>query len=74
MNSAGLLTHKAWLEQDFGTAEALRSHGDDVTIRELVSLLLVAALSCSLHLGVKVQGDVAKLLLQTTLSGIQDQT
>ena len=33
-------------------------------IRQFVSLLLVTALRCSLHLAVKVQGDVAKFLLE----------
>ena len=64
MNAAGLLAHEAWLEQDFWAAETLRSNGDDVAIRQFVSLLLVTALRCSLHLAVKVQGDVAKFLLE----------
>eukprot|EP00438_Fugacium_kawagutii_P003666 Skav224236 [mRNA] locus=scaffold939:1275891:1276804:- [translate_table: standard] len=65
MNATGLLAHKAWLEQDFGTAETLGSHGDDVSVGQLISLLLVATLRCSLHLTVKVQSDVAKLLLRS---------
>ena len=64
MNAAGFLAHKAGLEQDFWAAETLRSNGDDVAIRQFVSLLLVTALRCSLHLAVKVQGDVAKFLLE----------
>ena len=64
MNAAGLLAHEAWLEQDFWAAETLRSNGDDVAIRQFVSLLLVTALRCSLHLAVEVQGDVAKFLLE----------
>mmetsp|Transcript_22655 Transcript_22655/g.49540 ORF Transcript_22655/g.49540 Transcript_22655/m.49540 type:complete len:290 (-) Transcript_22655:52-921(-) len=66
MNAAGLLAHEAWLEQDFWAAETLRSNGDDVAIRQFVSLLLVTALRCSLHLAVKVQGDVAKFLLDVS--------
>ena len=64
MNATGFLAHEAGLEQDFWAAETLRSNGDDVAIRQFVSLLLVTALRCSLHLAVKVQGDVAKFLLQ----------
>ena len=64
VNATGLLAHEAWLEQDFWAAETLRSNGDDVAIRQFVSLLLVTALRCSLHLAVKVQGDVAKFLLE----------
>ena len=41
MNATGLLAHEAWLEKDFWAAETFRSHGDDVAIRQLVSLLLV---------------------------------
>ena len=64
MNPTGFLAHKAWLEQDFWAAETFRSNGDDVAIRQFVSFLLVTALRCSLHLAVKVQGDVAKFLLE----------
>ena len=39
--ATGILTHKAWLEQDFWAAETLRSNGDDVAIRQFVNLLLV---------------------------------
>ena len=65
MNAAGLLTHEAWLEQNFRATETLRSHCDDVAIRQFVGLLFVTALRCSLHLTVKVQGDVAEFLLET---------
>ena len=44
-------------------AEALGAHGDDVAVRKLVRLLLVAALAGCLHLTVEVQRDVAQLLL-----------
>ena len=40
VNSAGLLSNKAGLEQDFWATEPLGAHGDDVTIRQLVGLLL----------------------------------
>mmetsp|Transcript_2376 Transcript_2376/g.2943 ORF Transcript_2376/g.2943 Transcript_2376/m.2943 type:complete len:289 (-) Transcript_2376:36-902(-) len=63
MNATCLLADEAGLEQDFWAPETLRSHGDDVSVRQLVCLLLVTALRCSLHLTVKVQGDVAKFLL-----------
>lgn len=40
VNSAGLLSNKAGLEQDFWATEPLGAHSDDVTIRQLVGLLL----------------------------------
>merc|ERR1719453_391699 len=63
MNAAGLLTDEAWLEEHLRAAEALAANGDDVSIRKLVGLLLVRTLSCGLHFGVEIQGNVAELLL-----------
>mmetsp|Transcript_88677 Transcript_88677/g.197125 ORF Transcript_88677/g.197125 Transcript_88677/m.197125 type:complete len:318 (-) Transcript_88677:278-1231(-) len=62
VDAAGLLADEARLEQHFRAAEALAAHGDDVAVGELVGLLLVRALSGRLHLGVKIQSDVAQLL------------
>ena len=67
MDSTSLFSHKAWLEQDLWAAETFWAHCDDVSIRKLVGLLLVAALRCSLHLTVEVQSNVAKLLLSRNL-------
>merc|ERR1719188_2984672 len=55
MDAAGLLTHKARLEEHLRAAEALAAHGDDVPVRQLVCLLLVRALRGRLHLRVEVQ-------------------
>merc|ERR1739848_452350 len=40
MDAAGLLAHKARLEENLRATEALAADGDDITIGELVSLLL----------------------------------
>ena len=63
MDAASLLAHKAGLEKDLRASEALGAHGDDVSVGQLVGLLLVAALAGCLHLAVEVQRDVAQLLL-----------
>ena len=63
VDAASLLAHKAGLEKDLRASEALGAHGDDVSVGQLVGLLLVAALAGCLHLAVKVQRDVAQLLL-----------
>merc|ERR1719384_293392 len=44
-------------------SEALAADSDDVTIRQLVGLLLVGRLSGGLHLCVVVESDVRELLL-----------
>merc|ERR1712019_191659 len=63
MNPTRLLPDEARLGEHLWTAEALAAHGDYVSIRELIGLLLVRAFCGSLHLCIKVQGDVAELLL-----------
>ena len=63
VDTAGLLAQQARLEEDLRTSESLRAHGDDVSVGQLVGLLLVAALAGRLHLAVEVQRDVAQLLL-----------
>merc|ERR1719352_1713186 len=66
MNAAGLLADEAWLEKHLRAAEALASHCDNIPIWQLIGLLLVRTLRGGLHLGVKVECDVAKLLLDIT--------
>ena len=63
MDAAGLLAYEAWLEQHPRASETLVSHGDDVAIWQLIGLLLVRPLRDLLHLSVKVQDDVAQLLI-----------
>merc|ERR1712019_149078 len=63
MDATGLLPDEAWLEEHLRAAEAFAANGDDVSMRELIGLLLVGALCGRLHLCIKVEGDVAELLL-----------
>merc|ERR1740117_648874 len=63
MDSAGLLANEAGLEEYLRATEALAANGDDVAIWQLIGLLFVRALGGSLHLRVKVQCNVAELLL-----------
>merc|ERR1719296_94590 len=63
MDTAGLLADEAWLEEHLWATEALAAHRDDVAVGQLVSLLLVRALSGGLHLSVVIECDVRQLLL-----------
>ena len=63
MDAAGLLADEARVEEHLRATEALAANGDDVATRDIVSLSLVLALRCSLHLAVEVQRDVGQLLL-----------
>lgn len=69
MNAHRFLSHQTRLEQNLGATEALRVEGDDVAIRQFVGLGTFVACCCSLHLSVKVQGNVAKFLLAQLLTG-----
>ena len=55
MDATALLANEVWLEKHLKAMEALATNGDDVSIRKLLSLLLVGYLRCLLHLGVKIQ-------------------
>merc|ERR1719379_957447 len=66
VDTTGLLSNEAWLEQHLWAAEALVADSNDVSIRQLIGLLLVRALTCSLHLAVEVNRNVAELLLHIT--------
>ena len=57
---------RARLEEHFRAPEPLAAYCDDVTVRQLIGLLLVRALRGGLHLRVEVQGDVGELLLHVT--------
>ena len=52
------------LEEGLRTSESLVTDGNDLSVRELIALLKGRRGSSSLHLGLKVQGNVAQLLLK----------
>ena len=63
VNAVGLLANEGGLEEHLGAAEALVADSDDLAIGQLVRLLQLRRLGGLLHLGVEVNGHVAKLLL-----------
>ena len=66
VDTRSLLADERGLEEHLRAAEALVADGDDVAVGELVALLEGRRLGGSLHLLVKVEGDVAELLLDVT--------
>merc|ERR1712121_231999 len=63
VDAAGLHAEEGRLEEGLGAAEPLVADGDDLTVGKLVGLLQGAAGGGGSHLLLKVQGDVAQLLL-----------
>merc|ERR1719162_2181050 len=63
MDATCLLANEAGLEEHLGATEALAANCNDVAIRKLVSLLLVRALGCRLHLCIVIESNVRELLL-----------
>jgi hypothetical protein len=66
VDSTALKTQDRWLEQSFGSSETFVTNGNDLTIRKFIRLLQAGALASSLDLLLKVESDVAKLLLDIT--------
>merc|ERR1719412_2964408 len=66
MDATGLLPNETRLEEHLRATEALAADRDDVTVGQLVRLLLVGRLSGGLHLCVVVKSDVRELLLYVT--------
>uniref|UniRef100_A0A1Y1KA12 Uncharacterized protein n=1 Tax=Photinus pyralis TaxID=7054 RepID=A0A1Y1KA12_PHOPY len=66
VDTARFETKDGRLEQSLGGAESLVANGDDLTVRKFVGLLEAGALRSSLDLLLKVEGDVAELLLDVT--------
>ena len=58
------LTDEGRLEEGLRTSESLVSDSDDLSVRELVALLKRRGRGSSLHLLLKVQSNVAQLLLK----------
>ena len=66
MDTCGLHAQERGLEQGLWTSESLITDGDHLTVWKLVALFQAGALVSGLHLLLKVQGDVAQLLLDVT--------
>ena len=60
------LTNEGRLEESLGAAETLVTNGDNLTVGQLVALLQGGGGSSGGHLILKVQSDVAQLLLDVT--------
>jgi hypothetical protein len=66
MDTAGFETKDRRLEQGLRSTETLVADGDDLTVGKLIRLLQAGALSSGLDLLLKVESDVAELLLDIT--------
>merc|ERR1719333_1324355 len=66
VDSAGLHSKEGRLEEGLGAPEPLVADGDDLAVGKLVGLLEGGGGSSGGHLLLKVQGDVAELLLDVT--------
>ncbi len=66
VDTSRLHSQEAGLEEGLGAPESLVSDGDHLTVRELVALLEAGAGGGSSHLLLKVQSNVAELLLDVT--------
>lgn len=60
------VTDKGWLEKGLRTAEPLVANGDDLPIRKLIALLQRGRGGSCGHLILKVQCNIAQLLLDIT--------
>merc|ERR1719216_349608 len=63
MDTAGLHAQEAGLEEGLGAPEPLVADGDDLAVGQLVGLLQGGGSSSSGHLLLKVQSNIAQLLL-----------
>jgi hypothetical protein len=66
VDAAGLHSEEGRLEEGLGATESLVTDGDDLTVGKLIGLLEGGGGSSGGHLLLKVQGDVAQLLLDVT--------
>merc|ERR1719223_1754442 len=66
VDAAGLHSEEGRLEEGLGATESLVTDGDDLTVGKLIRLLKGGGGSSGGHLLLKVQGDVAQLLLDVT--------
>merc|ERR1719223_2012019 len=66
VDAAGLHSEEGRLEEGLGATESLVADGDDLAVGKLIGLLKGGGGSSGGHLLLKVQGDVAQLLLDVT--------
>merc|ERR1711910_139175 len=66
MDTAGFHSKEGRLEEGFGGTEPLVANGDDLTVGKLIGFLEGGGGSSSGHLLLKVEGDIAELLLDVT--------
>merc|ERR1711872_818487 len=66
MDTASLHTQERGLEEGLRAPEALIADGDDLTVGKLIGLLKGGGGSSSGHLLLKVQSNVAELLLDVS--------
>merc|ERR1719293_485420 len=66
VDAAGLHSQEAGLEEGLGAPEPLVADGDDLAVGKLVGLLQGGGGGGGGHLLLKVQGDIAELLLDVT--------
>merc|ERR1719223_1991971 len=66
VDAAGLHSEEGRLEEGLRATESLVTDGDDLTVGKLIRLLKGGGGSSGGHLLLKVQGDVAQLLLDVT--------
>merc|ERR1712117_145463 len=66
VDSAGLHSEEGRLEEGLGAPEPLVANGDDLAVGKLIGLLKGGGGSSSGHLLLKVEGNIAELLLDVT--------
>ncbi len=66
MDTSALETQYTWLEESFGSTEALIADGDYLAVGKLIGFLQSGALTGGLNFLLEVERDVAKLLLHIT--------
>src|SRR4051812_15856891 len=66
VNTARFHTQEGWLEESLRASEPLIPNGDHLSVGKLIRFLQRAGACSSSHLLLKVEGDVAELLLDVT--------
>jgi hypothetical protein len=66
VDSSRFHSNELRLEEDFRATESLIYYGDHVSIGEFIGFLKSRALRSFLHLSVKIQSNIAKLLLDVS--------